>query len=212
MPFFNHRDFPSTFRGAHGRISYVLIFGIHRRWRFEKNFSSELKFERLVNIGGPQYLRPLSLSDSTIVCCCLGEISMDAQLERKGFIPGETIRITAGVANGTSLRIVPKAELVKRETYRARSYRCVSKTLNCTKGQPVRPHASHVCCELSLPIPGDVYTSLENCAILDIQYVVVVSLRAIGCSKLRLLFPIVIGSARVPVPEPYGLPPRLICF
>ncbi|XP_063050021.1 arrestin domain-containing protein 3-like [Engraulis encrasicolus] len=196
-------DFPSTFEGIHGKISYAVIFGIHRAWHMEKTFVSEFKFERLVDIGVPQLLLPLSATTSrnlVCFCCVSGEVSMDVQMERKGFIPGETIKITAEFGNGTSNIVEPKATLEQTVTHYTNGRglkRIVANTLNSTRGQPVEPNTSDVRRDMTLTIPGNAYATLENCEVLVVEYSVLVSLKVGGFSGLKAVFPIVIGSCRL---------------
>ncbi|XP_063050037.1 arrestin domain-containing protein 3-like isoform X2 [Engraulis encrasicolus] len=205
-------DFPSTFEGFYGKISYAVITGIHRAWHMEKTFTSEFKFERWVNIGIPELLLPLSASNrKNLVCfCCVsGEVSIDAHMDRKGYIPGETIKITAEFTNGTSRSFEPKAELNQTVTYytngrghHKREYR----TLYSTRGQTLGPHTSDARHDLTLTIPSDADMTLEDCDILTIEYKVQVSLKVGVCPALKVLFPIVIGNYRPPPLEVFQPP------
>ncbi|KAL2103365.1 hypothetical protein ACEWY4_000233 [Coilia grayii] len=209
-----HGNFPSTFLGIYGKISYAVVFGIHRSWHMAKEFISEFKFERPVNVDLPELLMPLSASNSRTLCCfcCTsGHISMDVQMERKGFIPGETIKIMAEIGNGTSQRVVLKAELVQKETYYTKNrgtHRIVPKSVVSAMGPAVEPNTSDVYLELTLPIPEDVYVSMTDCEILDVQHMVRVKLQVRGYSSLETMFPIVLGSSHLqPVPEEECQPP-----
>lgn len=49
-----HRDFPSTFRGIHGNITYTLTVTISRPWHLSKSYVTELMFMSRVNLNDPQ--------------------------------------------------------------------------------------------------------------------------------------------------------------
>ncbi|XP_076127090.1 arrestin domain-containing protein 3a isoform X2 [Alosa pseudoharengus] len=210
-----HGDFPSSFVGLHGRICYTVIFGIHRSWHRAKQFESEFKFVNHVDCNNPALLVPISAANSKTVCClwCVsGPIMMDVRMERKGYVPGEIIQISAEFGNGSSRRVVPKALLVQKQAFYTAgksTSKIVPRTLVCTMGQAVQPNHSDVYCELMLTIPEDAPTSIANCPILEVEYVVMVSLEISGASNLETLFPIVLGT--IPLrqeecrPPPYSM-------
>ncbi|XP_017269174.1 arrestin domain-containing protein 3-like isoform X2 [Kryptolebias marmoratus] len=47
-------DFPSSFRGPHGHISYTLTVAIRRPWRLSKDFVTELNFVNHGNVDQPE--------------------------------------------------------------------------------------------------------------------------------------------------------------
>ncbi|XP_031426523.1 arrestin domain-containing protein 3-like [Clupea harengus] len=193
-----HGDFPSSFVAkANGRISYKVIFGIHRSWHVAKEFESEFKFESHV-ASDPELLMPMSAANSRTICglwCTSGSISMVVRLERKGYAPGDIIKISAEIGNGSSRSIVPKAALVQKQIFytltRSRN-RVLPNILVCTMGQAVKPNISDFYLELTLAIPDDAPLSIANCEILEVEYVVMVTLLMKGCSSLETLFPIVL--------------------
>lgn len=50
----HHRDFPSTFRGLHGNITYNLTVTISRPWHLSKSFVTELMFVSRMNLNDAQ--------------------------------------------------------------------------------------------------------------------------------------------------------------
>ncbi len=48
------RDFPSTFRGAHGEILYTLTVGINRPWHMSKDFVTELNYVHRIDTNQPE--------------------------------------------------------------------------------------------------------------------------------------------------------------
>ncbi|XP_063050031.1 arrestin domain-containing protein 3-like [Engraulis encrasicolus] len=195
-------NFPSTFEGKHGRIVYSVVFEIHRQDHI-KTIDSDFKFERLVNVAVPELLMPQSetkrRSLSCFCCTVSGDIYLDVFVEKKGFIPGETINITAEVGNGTSKNIVLIATLSKIVTYytvgKADKKAC-PKELGYVTGQPIQPNTSAFECELAVPIPEDLNISLGNCEVLEVEYSLVVNLFVKGCPAMKVVFPIVIGNCR----------------
>lgn len=48
------RDFPPTFRGVHGIITYNLAVTIYRPWHMSKSFVTELMFMNQMNLNQPE--------------------------------------------------------------------------------------------------------------------------------------------------------------
>lgn len=48
------RDFPPTFRGIHGNITYTLTVTIYRPWRLSKSFVTELLLMSRMNLSQPE--------------------------------------------------------------------------------------------------------------------------------------------------------------
>ncbi|XP_062399226.1 arrestin domain-containing protein 3-like [Sardina pilchardus] len=209
-----HGDFPTSFVGLYGRIQYAVIFGIHRSWHMAKKFESEFKFVNPVDCNNPALLVPISADNSKTVCClwcASGPITMNVRLERKGFVPGEILRISAEFGNGSSRRVVPKAVLVQKQTYTAGSSRkLVPITLVSAIGQEVQPNHSDVCCDILLTIPEDTHTSIANLPILELEYHVMVSLDISGASNLNTSLPIVVCN--IPLHQEESLPPPYWMF
>ncbi|KAG9328883.1 hypothetical protein JZ751_001045, partial [Albula glossodonta] len=68
---------------------------------------------------------------------------MKIRLERKGYVPGERIKIVAEFENASSRTLVPKAKLIRKETCTAGgSKKHFSVAVARIEGKPVEPHSS----------------------------------------------------------------------
>lgn len=103
--------------------------------------------------------------------------------------PGDIIKISAEIGNGSSRSIVPKAALVQKQIFytltRSRN-RVLPNILVCTMGQAVKPNISDFYLELTLAIPDDAPLSIANCEILEVEYVVMVRHRRTKQAKLHI--------------------------
>ncbi|XP_063050033.1 arrestin domain-containing protein 3-like isoform X2 [Engraulis encrasicolus] len=195
-------NFPSTFQSGHGKISYSVIFVIRRSPHQTKTFESEFQFERLVNVDVPALLVPQSFTRRQYLqnhmFTVTGDVSMNVLVDKKGFVPGETITVKTEVGNGTSSTVVPTAELEKKLTYyddgRITSKR-KSHQLRYEVGEHVKPNTSEFKGEIKLHIPKDACVTLKDCEVLDVEYVVTVYLKANAATALTAVFPIVIGNS-----------------
>ncbi|XP_063050029.1 arrestin domain-containing protein 3-like [Engraulis encrasicolus] len=200
-------NFPSTFKSGHGKISYSVIFEIHRSVNQSKTLESEFQFERLVNVNVPALLMPQSATKSTSLyrfCCTVtGDLSMDVLVDKKGYVPGETITITIEGENGTSSTIVPTAELERKVIYYEDgmiNQKSKSKQVKYVVGEHVKPNTSEFKGEIKLCIPKDTYITLQDCKVLVVEYSLTVGLSANAATALTAVFPIVIGNSP-PMPE-----------
>ncbi|XP_061116983.1 arrestin domain-containing protein 3-like isoform X3 [Conger conger] len=169
-------NFPSSFQGAHGKVTYAFVVEIHRPWHFAQKYRMELKFVSQFDANNPQLLAPLSASKSKelcCLCCASGPVSMDVHLERNVYFPGEIILINAEFENSSSRTIIPRATLIQTQkfytTNRSEST-TVTKELVWVDGWRVMPHRSGVWEDERLQIPANAPPTISNCQILELEY------------------------------------------
>ncbi|KAJ8414927.1 hypothetical protein AAFF_G00024500 [Aldrovandia affinis] len=199
-------DFPSSFQGVSGRVSYSLTVQIHRPWHLAKEFRTELNFVSHIDANQPQLRAPMTASNNKelcCLCCTSGPISMSVRLERRGYVPGEMIQIIAEFENSTSRTLIPKATLIQISTFYtiSRSTRkTVPKEITKIHGRPLMPYSSEVWGEEMLQIPDDTPLSVSNCQILEVEYSLLVSLSIPSGFNLKVMFPLVLCSIPVYYP------------
>ncbi|KAJ3604347.1 hypothetical protein NHX12_029088 [Muraenolepis orangiensis] len=94
---------------------------------------------------------------------------------------GEDITIMCEFSNASSRTATPKARLVQKQMFYSHSR--VSSTmhtldLDSKAGDLVGPHSSDVQNELTLTVPSDTPVTISNCAILEVSYLIEVSVRS----------------------------------
>ncbi|XP_062399897.1 arrestin domain-containing protein 3-like isoform X2 [Sardina pilchardus] len=191
-----HGDFPPSFKGTYGKIMYSMVVAIHRPWHLAKEFDTEVQFASRTDANHPHLRMPLTGSNSKTLCClwCTsGPVSLNAQVERKGFSPGETVKIIAEIGNASSRTVTPHAKLVMEQIFYS-SGRAKRKYLSTVKsrkdGQSINPNTTDVHSEIMLHIPENAALTIANCQIIDVQYYVMVSLSISRSSDLEIKFPI----------------------
>uniref|UniRef100_A0A3P8TPU5 Arrestin C-terminal-like domain-containing protein n=1 Tax=Amphiprion percula TaxID=161767 RepID=A0A3P8TPU5_AMPPE len=136
-------DFPSTFHGPQGKIVYTLKVDIYRPWHLSKNFETELNFVHHIDTNLPYLWAPLSGTNSMTLCCLCcasGPLSMTATVEKKAFIPGETVKINCDISNGSFKTATPKARLEQKQTLYTQGrerQREVVKRFKSVSGEPL---------------------------------------------------------------------------
>ncbi|XP_023269417.1 arrestin domain-containing protein 3-like [Seriola lalandi dorsalis] len=201
-------DFPSSFHGLHGKIAYNLTLGINRPWHMSKDFTTELNFVNSINANQPALQSPLSGSNKMTVCClwCASRpITMTASMEKKGYIPGETVKIICEFSNGSSRTATPKVRLQQKQVYYTKNKvnkREYCKNLVSVAGEPICSHASDVHTEITLTIPSSASPTISNCSILVVDYLIEVNLTGWAFPELTVLFPIILCDTPVGSPPP----------
>uniref|UniRef100_UPI0037E8BCCD arrestin domain-containing protein 3-like n=1 Tax=Semicossyphus pulcher TaxID=241346 RepID=UPI0037E8BCCD len=202
-------DFPSSFQGVHGQIAYTLTVGIHRPWHLSKDFSAQLNFVNRINYNQPELWAPLSGSNNKTLCClwcASGPISMTVNTEKKAFTPGETVKLICNFSNASSRIITPKVKLQQRQVFytlsKASRRMCVKDLVSIT-GHPISAHTSDVHNEIMLTIPSIAPNSITNCSILEVEYVIQVTLCiSFASNNLTVLIPIILCDTYISAQPP----------
>ncbi|XP_045891242.1 arrestin domain-containing protein 3-like isoform X3 [Micropterus dolomieu] len=203
-------DFPSAFRGVHGKIVYTLTVGFNRPWRMSKDFVTELNFVNCVDTNQPELWAPLSGSNNMTLCClwcASGPITMTVSIEKKAFIPGESVKIICDFSNASSRTATPKVRLQQKQgfyTHNKAHKRMIFKNFASVTGQPISAHTSDVHTEIILTIPSSAMLTISNCSILEVEYFIEATLRVTAFPDLTVLFPIILCDTLVNThPPPY---------
>ncbi|KAM9859033.1 uncharacterized protein ACBR49_000139 isoform 2-T2 [Aulostomus maculatus] len=121
---------------------------------------------------------------------------------------GETVKIRCEFSNASSRPATPKAKLQQKQgfyTHNRVSQRIIYKTLASAAAAAVEPQTSDVLAEILLTIPDTTIATINNCSILEVEYVIELTLSQTASSDLTVLFPIIISDISVPnlLPPPY---------
>ncbi|XP_035494894.2 uncharacterized protein LOC118313506 isoform X2 [Scophthalmus maximus] len=171
-------NFPSTFHGVHGETVYNITVCISRPWHLSKDFVTELNFVNHIDTNQPELQAPLSGSNQMTLCClwCASPpITMTVSVEKKAFVPGETVRIICEFSNRSSRTVTPKVRLVQKQIYYTHNKvnkNMIVKSLASMTGQPIGDHTSEVHTEMMITIPSSAPHTISNCSILVVEYLV----------------------------------------
>ena len=185
------QNLPSTFEGEHGSIRYKLRCSIQR--------SSKRKFpdaELDINVISLFNLNIVTAASKPLfVTRCLqvpgdeqtrqGTVSVCLSTLKSGFVPGETILVSAEIRN-CSPRVIKKIglQLVSVETYKSklRSTTC-RKVLSITRYENCKVYPGHflqwndVCLVVPQRLPP---SGLPCCSIIKIKYILEVTFKPSG--------------------------------
>ncbi|KAG8594344.1 hypothetical protein GDO81_001156 [Engystomops pustulosus] len=194
----------TSFEGKHGCVRYWVKAKLHRPWSTVKKAKKEFTVIEPIDINTPDLLAPQAGTKEKIAhawYCNLGQVSVTAKIDRKGYTPGEVIPIFAEIDNCTSRTITPKAAIIQSQTFIARGTLKQKKSVVATlNGDAVPAGKRETWHGRALKIPP-LGPSIIQCRIIRVEYVLKVCVEIPGSSKLLLELPLVIGT--IPL-HPFG--------
>ncbi|XP_039978782.1 arrestin domain-containing protein 3-like [Xiphias gladius] len=203
-------DFPSTFHGVHGKIVYNMTVGICRPSHMSKDFVTEFKFVKHIDTNQPELRAPLSGSNQMTLCrvwCASRPITMAVSVEKKAFIPGESVKIICKFSNASSRTATPEVKLQQKQIFYTKDKVNKHKVIKClalVTGEPISAHTSDVHTEIMLSIRASASLTISNCSLLVVEYFIEVSLSSCAFHDLTVVFPIILCDS------PVSTHPRLV--
>ena len=189
---------PTSFESHTGYIRYSLLARIQRSWKFDHTTTRAITVNEIVDINTGQLTVPLSSSNEKTLCCLCcasGPISLSVKTDRGGYCPGESIAISTEAENHSNRRITcVRATLKQIVVYYARGHsRTSGKVIQRIEGPGIDPNGSSNWSNELLPIPATV-PSINSCRILNLSYVLTVTLDIPRAIDLHVTIPVTIGN------------------
>nr|XP_020450254.1 arrestin domain-containing protein 3-like [Monopterus albus] len=162
---------PSSFRGCHGKIIYKLEAVLSRSWRINKTVEEEIHF---VSKSFPNYHSLMSpqvgSTTKEMGLFTKGHAQMDVTVNKRAYVPGETMVIAAKVDNSSSKDMTPKFTLIQDVLYLANSStKHKSNVIFRMAGKGIKPQTQEeLKCEVK--IPCDQKPTIQNCDIIKVEY------------------------------------------
>ncbi|XP_033829238.1 arrestin domain-containing protein 3-like [Periophthalmus magnuspinnatus] len=164
-------NMPSSFRGTYGKVVYKLEAKLSRSWRMDSTDEKELcfrskAFPNIDQINFPQ----VGSTNKEVGVFSKGTVQMDVTVDKRGYVPGDSVLITARVNNSSSKDATPKFSFIQDVLYRASGNTKHEKNvihkeiLECVKPQTSKE------LRFSLTIPSKTPLSIQNCDILSVEY------------------------------------------
>ncbi|KAM9360773.1 arrestin domain-containing protein 3-like isoform 2-T2 [Symphorus nematophorus] len=198
-------DMPSSFKGKHGKIVYVLEAKMSRSWRWPSTVQTELKFVSKSLSHHGQVMCPQSGSvGKELGVFSRGKAQMSATINKKVCSPGDTLSVVAKICNSSSKTMRPKFSLQQKIVYRASgstntSDKCLCKIVGDTIAQNSEETVSY-----PLKIPDDVILTIENCEILSVSHYLRVYLDISFAFDPEVVFLLIIVPSRFAAHHPAG--------
>ncbi|XP_071102891.1 arrestin domain-containing protein 3-like [Haliotis cracherodii] len=194
-------NLPSSFEGTVGRVRYWLKGTILKPWKFDDTTKRAFTVVNLLDLNAEpeamQGLRGEVQETLCCLCCTSGPISCRFQIDRCGFVPGESIPIKAEIINRSNRKMKRSfAELYMVVTYHApKKSRTNTKKLGEISHGEILPGESDIWTGDLLPIPPVPPSKLNGCSIIVIDYYVKFCVEPAGPAlKLEIPLKVLIGS------------------
>ncbi|KAI3372472.1 hypothetical protein L3Q82_022962, partial [Scortum barcoo] len=193
-------DIPSSYKGLHGKIIYMLKAKISRSWQMPSIVQKELNFvtKSFPHIGQS----PQSGSvGKEMGIFSKGEVNMSATVDRKVCSPGKVCQAYCDILSVVSKKMRPKFNIYKKIVYRASGSTKKSNESICKMvGETITPKSEEtVSCQLK--IPDDVIPTLYNCDIISVDYYLKVYLDISFAFDPEVVFPLVIIHPSFAAPQ-----------
>ncbi|XP_078527067.1 arrestin domain-containing protein 2-like [Lissotriton helveticus] len=190
-------DVVTSFEGKHGSVSYWVKAKLHRPWAPVRKAKVDLTVVQPIDVNTPALLAPQAVTKEKSAHawhCHLGQVSVNAKTDRKGYTPGEVIPIFAEIDNNTSKVVVPKAAIIQTQTFVARGTTKQKKTIVATMvGEAVAPRKRETWHGRALKVPP-LCPSITQCRIIRVEYALKVCVEIPSSSTLLLELPLVIAT------------------
>lgn len=183
---------PSSFEGPHGHIMYKIKGIIDRpmAFDFEDQFifivQSPIDFTKMSR----DLQNPSTYSDEKTVCCwcCAGgNVSMDVELSKTAFVPGENVPLKIFISNLSNSNVESvNVKLLKDVTYRVtrphHESRSNSDIIETLREHGVGAHGEHTF-NLNLHIPPSLQVpNFTKCELFEVSYNLQVSCEMPTCT------------------------------
>uniref|UniRef100_A0A3B3XML0 Arrestin C-terminal-like domain-containing protein n=1 Tax=Poecilia mexicana TaxID=48701 RepID=A0A3B3XML0_9TELE len=191
------QNIPSTFKGADGKIVYLLEAVLSRSMKMDSKESTMINFVEKGDLNPvPGLMEPQhETMDKKMKLFTSGTVAMDVNLEKSGFFQGEGLKVKAFIKNDSSREIKPKYCIYRKHSFFARGRRRVhTKDLIKEVGRPIPPKASENVTQV-IAIPQDVEPSILNCSIIKAEHRLRVYLDVKYASDPEIKFDIIILPA-----------------
>ena len=189
---------PTSFESRIGYIRYSLLARISRSWKFDHTTTRAITVNEIVDVNTAQLTSSLSSSNEKTLCCLCcasGPLTLSAKTDRGGYCPGESIAVSTEAENHSNRRVTSVRATLKRiVVYYARGRSRISgKIIQRIEGPGIEPGATSNWGNELLPIPATV-PSISSCRVLNLSYVLTVTLGIPRAIDIHVTIPITVGN------------------
>ena len=201
---------PSSFEHDIGRVWYKVKAKISRS-NIHKSFECKAHFSvtSILDLNHePRLMEPCSRTNHKhfgFFCCKSGPLSAVVHLNKTGFVPGESIMVSAEIDNTSDRQIKgSSAKIIQRLTFRAENESKVeTKILAEASRGPIQPGGEDRWSDVRILVPQVPPSKLIYCTIMEIEYYLEFRVKASGMAfDLVLDLPLTIGT--IPMASAYN--------
>ncbi|XP_018614588.1 arrestin domain-containing protein 3-like [Scleropages formosus] len=189
-------NMPSSFKGCYGKIIYTLEAKLSRPMRVSSKAMAEFTFVSKPDVSIAHLMEPqFGTRSKNLKFLTSGNVSMDIQTEKMGYMQGEVLQVVAQINNISSRIVTPKISLYQKQSFFAKGKRklYIKKILK-EKGESIPP-GTHRSVTQQLTIPVDLPPSVLNCPILQVEYRLKVYLNVPFAKDPEIKLPLIVLHA-----------------
>ncbi|XP_061116615.1 arrestin domain-containing protein 3-like [Conger conger] len=166
-----HRDMPSSFKGAHGKVLYSLEAKLSRSMRLGKTANTNFTFLSKTDKIIPPLMEPCSgYVEKKMKLFTSGRVSLRVNIDKAVYTQGEMLQIVAEIENNSSRVVKPKFALHQKLIFKAnKNTNEASKRIFKVVGENV-PSSTRQSVIKTLRIPANLMPTLFHCGIIQVQY------------------------------------------
>ncbi|XP_041649905.1 thioredoxin-interacting protein-like [Cheilinus undulatus] len=187
----------SSYKGKFGSVRYYVRASLDRPSQNSLQCEREFEVEEPLDVNRPDLLAPALASAQKKVTCMFipdGQVSITAQIDRKGFCEGEDININAKFENTCSRIVVPKAAIIAKHTYVADGRtKVLRQKLAAARGNHIISGMCDMWQGKTIRVPK-LKPTLLGCDIIRVDYALMIYLHVPGSEKLAVELPLVVGT------------------
>ncbi|XP_023841235.1 arrestin domain-containing protein 4 [Salvelinus sp. IW2-2015] len=187
----------TSFKGKYGSVCYEVTAVLQRPLNQDLTVNREFSVISHVDVNSPWLLSSVSTNNNKMIGCWIftsGPISLNVNINRRGYCNGESIPIYAVIENCSSRLIVPKAAIYQIQTFMANGKtKSHTKLVASVRGNHIPSGCTDTWNGKTLKIPL-VSASILNSSVIRVEYSLAVMAQIPGAKKLKVELPIVIGS------------------
>ncbi|XP_064616922.1 arrestin domain-containing protein 3-like [Liolophura sinensis] len=198
-------DLPSSFEGEYGYVRFSIKCVISKPWKYDHStkaaFTVLSKLNLNTTLGAQEPIYGTDIATDAFCCYCdQGAIFADLSLERRGYVPGEAIRVHARIRNSTQYLVNSQVQLCQIISFHAagKAKEC-KKIVNSIKHELTDIDETDTWGGDKLLIPPVPPSELLGCNIIDIKYYVLLKSSADDSSTIEATIPLDILIGTVPL-------------
>ncbi|XP_078580454.1 arrestin domain-containing protein 3-like [Branchiostoma floridae x Branchiostoma japonicum] len=194
---------PTSFESGYGHVRYFAEAIIDRPWKFDKKTKRAFTVLDMYDLNEvPNAMTPSAAQDSKKLGFwhfASDPIELQVQTNRGAYCPGETVRLSGTLKNGSGIEIKETTVQLRQKAtcFATSSHKeiCGQKTLSEIKALGCKAKDATDLSSIALPIPAIPPSSQRYCNIIDVEYKIKFIVNIPGLhTNLDVEMPITIGS------------------
>ena len=205
---------PSSFVGHHGKVMYKVVYNVHRPWKMAKKKVMGFSVCSVTDLNKvPEARNSIAVTNQKTFGVLMFKskpLSMEINVNKTGFVPGETIYINGFIDNKSSTKIKHcEVFLFQRVEYYASSSsvtggsnlhsgggsKTAQKLIQGVQQTGLEPKSSDKWVNLAFHIPSAPPTGLDGCNLINLSYHMQIRVVPPGIHfALEIEFPVFIGN------------------